>query len=108
LVIEPWRVGGEGIHRGLIAEWTAVGAKLVVDAVRFEGAVGSEGIGRRVGRVGIRAELAEIFGLGAEGNELIGGRPGGFAYGTSRAWLAFILPRNLNGFQKKAVRARRC
>ena len=55
LVIEPWRVGGERIRRGLVAEWTAVGAEGIVDAVRFEWAAGSEGIGRRIGRVGIGA-----------------------------------------------------
>ena len=55
LVIDPWRVGGERIRRRLVAERTAVGAEGIVDAVRFEGASGSEGIGRRVGRVRIRA-----------------------------------------------------
>ena len=55
LVIEPWRVGGERIRRGLVAEGTAVGTEGIVDAVRFEGASGSVGIGCRVGRVGIRA-----------------------------------------------------
>ena len=69
LVIEPWRVGGEGIRRGLIAEWTAVGAKLVVDAVRFEWTAGSEGIGRRVRVIRIGAQIAELFGLDTEGNE---------------------------------------
>ncbi|MEO8046697.1 MAG: hypothetical protein ABI684_05375 [Nitrospirota bacterium] len=47
----------------MIAERTAVG---VVDAVRLEGAADSVGIGRLVGRVGIRAEVAEIFGGGGE------------------------------------------
>ena len=55
LVKEPWRVGGERIRRGLVAEWTAVGTEGIVDAIRIEGAAGSERIGSRVGRVGILA-----------------------------------------------------
>ena len=43
---EPRRIGGEGIRRRLIAEGTAVGTEGIVDAVRLEGAAGSEGIGR--------------------------------------------------------------
>ena len=33
LVIEPWGVSGERIRRGLVAEWTAIGAEGIVDAV---------------------------------------------------------------------------
>ena len=55
LVIESWCVGGERICRRLIAERTAVVAKLVVDAVRFEWTAGSKGIGRRVRRIEILA-----------------------------------------------------
>jgi len=53
----------------LIAERTAVGTIGIIDAIRFEGAAGAEGIGRRVGRAGIRAELTELFGLHTKGNE---------------------------------------
>ena len=49
LGIESWRVGGERIRRGLVAEGTAVGTEGIVDTVRFEWASGSEGIGSRVG-----------------------------------------------------------
>ena len=45
---EPWRVGGERIRRGLVAERTAVGAEGIVDAVRLERAPCSEGNGSRV------------------------------------------------------------
>jgi hypothetical protein len=66
LVIEPRCIGGEGIRRRLIAEGTAVGAEGIVDAVRLEGASGSEGIGRGIRIVRIRAQLAEIFGVDRE------------------------------------------
>ena len=66
LVIEPRRVGGERIRRRLIAEGTAIGTEGIVQAVRLEGAAGSERIGRgfRVERIG--AQLAEIFRVDGE------------------------------------------
>ena len=66
LVIEPWRVGGERIRRGLVAEGTTIGTTRVVDAVRVERATGSEGIGRRVSIKRIGAQISEIFGLDGE------------------------------------------
>ena len=45
----------------MIAEGTAVGTEGIVQAVRLEGASGSEGIGRGIRIVRIRAQLAEIF-----------------------------------------------
>ena len=66
LVIEPWRVRRKGVRRRLIAERTAVRTKRIVDAVRFEWAAGSEGIGRRVRIKRIGAQITEIFGRGGE------------------------------------------
>jgi len=53
----------------LIAEGTAVGAEGIVDAVRFEGASGSVGIGRGIRIVRIRAQFTEIFGVNGEWQE---------------------------------------
>ena len=50
----------------MVAEWTAVGAEGIVDAVRVEWAAGSEGIGRRVRIKRIGAQITEIFGLDGE------------------------------------------
>ena len=69
LVIEPRRISGEGIRRRLIAEGTAVGTEGIVDAVRLEGAASSEGIGRGIRIVRIRAQLAEIFRPGRSSEE---------------------------------------
>ena len=66
LVIEPWCIGGKGVRRRPVAERTAIGTVGIVDAVRFEGAASTEGIGGRVWCVGIRAEFAEVFGMGGE------------------------------------------
>jgi len=66
---EPRRIGGEWIRRGLIAEGTAVGAERIVDAVRLEGASSSEGIGRGIRIVRIRAQFAEIFRVDGEREE---------------------------------------
>jgi hypothetical protein len=66
LVIKPWGLGGERIRRGSIGERAAVGAVGIVDAVRFEGASGSEWISRRVRRIRIRAEFSEIFSGGGQ------------------------------------------
>ncbi len=65
----PRRIGGERIRRGLIAEGTAVGAEGIVDAVRLEGASGSEGIRRGIRIKRIRAQLAEIFRPGRNSEE---------------------------------------
>ena len=62
LVIEPWRVGGERIRRGLVAERTTVGTEGIFDAVRVEWASGSEGIDRRVRIKRIGVQIAEIVG----------------------------------------------
>ena len=58
LVIQPRRIGGKGIRRRLIAEWTAVGTEGIVQGVRLEGASGSVGIGRGVRIERIGAQLA--------------------------------------------------
>ena len=46
-----------------MTEGTALGAEGIVDAVRFEGASGSEEIGRRIRIKRIGAQIAEIFGV---------------------------------------------
>ena len=66
LIVEPWGVRCERIRRGLITEGTVIGAEGIVDAVRFEGTAGSEGIGGGIRIVRIRVELAEIFGVDGE------------------------------------------
>ena len=66
LVVEPWGVSRIGIRGRLIAEGTAVGAEGIVQAVRLEGASGSEGIGRGIRIERIRAQLAEIFRVDGE------------------------------------------
>ena len=63
LVIEPWRVGREGIRGRLIAERTAVRTEGIVDAVRRKRTPGTEGIGSGVEGIRIRAQFAEVFGV---------------------------------------------
>jgi hypothetical protein len=61
LVIQPRRICGERIRRGLIAEGTAVGTEGIVQAVRLEGTSSPEGIGRGSRIEWIRAQLSEIL-----------------------------------------------
>ncbi|CUS37819.1 hypothetical protein COMA2_40043 [Candidatus Nitrospira nitrificans] len=64
MVIEPWRVGRERIHRRLITERTAVLAEEILDPVRRKGTPRPVRIGRRVLLIRIGAEFPEIFGGG--------------------------------------------
>lgn len=62
LVVEPWRIGREGIPRRLIAEWTAIRTEWIVDPVRCKGTPRSLWIGHRILVVRIRTQFPKVFG----------------------------------------------
>lgn len=66
LVIEPWRVGREGIRRRLIAEGAAVRTGAIVDSVRRKWSPRPVWIGRGVLLVRIGAQFPEIFRMDGE------------------------------------------